>query len=261
MLLTRALVAPLLLLRSPSPLMQESSSGDELLMAAMASLQERNATGAVRQLALAREAYDALPDGPSEDQQSLISLVSSRVDAALLGGKKEIKRPPPPTAEELKIRADAKARGERALMNCVQAFGDKSDEARFGKAQALLAEARSNFRRAGDEVERERDNVMGNLYSAIRAEEERSQRVKKLVRMKKLLELTKQKRKAETLGIDPEDFEAALSEPSASAAPPAPAPESMADDILSAWKAEGVDAEGQKIDELERQIEDLEDSL
>ena len=57
----------------------------------------------------------------------------------------------------------------------------------------------------------------------------RDQRVKKLVRMKKLLELTKQKRKAETLGIDPEDFEAALSEPSASAAPPAPAPESMAD--------------------------------
>ena len=37
-------------------------------------------------------------------------------------------------------------------------------------------------------MERERDYVMGNLYAVIRAEEERAQRVSKLVRMKKLLE-------------------------------------------------------------------------
>ena len=48
---------------------------------------------------------------------------------------------------------------------------------------------------------------MGNLYAAIRAEAERAQRVAKLVRMKKLLELTKQKKKAEALGIDPDAIE------------------------------------------------------
>ena len=39
----------------------------------------------------------------------------------------------------------------------------------------MLEEARSSFRRAGSEVERERDGVVGNLYAVIRAEEERSQ--------------------------------------------------------------------------------------
>ena len=35
--------------------------------------------------------------------------------------------------------------------------------------------------------------MVGNLYASIRAEEERMQRVAKLVRMKQLLELAKQK--------------------------------------------------------------------
>ena len=64
-------------------------------------------------------------------------------------------------------------------MNTVQVFGDKSDGERFGKALALLEEARAAFRSAGSEVERERDGVLGNLYAVIRAEEERSQRVAK----------------------------------------------------------------------------------
>lgn len=61
------------------------------------------------------------------------------------------------------MRAEAKAKGERALMLTVSVFGDKTDEARFGKSLALLEEARANFRRAGADVERERDGVMGNL--------------------------------------------------------------------------------------------------
>ena len=234
--------------------MQAASSGDELLMAAMSSLSKRDSTAAVRSLAEAREAYESLPEGPTEDQLQLLNLVSDRVDSALLT-RKEVTRPPPPTEEELKERATAKMRGERALMNAVSAFGDKSDTERFGKALALLEESRANFRRAGPDMERERENVLGNLYSAIRAEEERSQRVTKLVRMKKLLELTKQKRKAETLGIDGEEFEAAQAE----AAPP---PESsMADGILSEWKKEGLDAEGAEVDKLQRQIDELEDTL
>ena len=143
-------------------------------------------------------------------------------------------------------------------MQSVHVFGDKSDGARFGKALALLEQAREAFRGAGSEVERERDAVMGNLYSAIRAEEERSQRVKKLVRLKKLLELTKQKKKAEVLGVDLDAFEATVTEPTPATVPQ---PDSMADDILDAWRAEGVDASGKAIDELEARVQDLEDSL
>ena len=35
----------------------------------------------------------------------------------------------------------------------------------------------------------------------------------------------------------------------------------MADEIIAAWKAEGVDAEALSIDELEGRIDDLESSL
>ena len=268
MLLLSRFAVPLLLLRAAPPphvLMQAggngdapSPSGDELLMRAMAMLKDREGSEAQALLWQAQAAYDALPDGPSDEQQQLLRLVSERVDAAVMPGfgRTEAKRPPPPTKEELQARAEAKARGERALMNTVQTFGNKADPERFGKAMALLEEARANFRRAGDAVERERDGVMGNLYSAIRAEEERAQRVKKLVRMKRQLELVKQKRKAEVMGIDPDEFEASQQAPADGAEGG-----DMADDILAAWKAEDLDDEAAELDELERQIDDLESQL
>ena len=269
LLLGRALLGPLLLL--PPPCTRQlamcaegeaaAAGGDALLMAAMAALKERDGNEAQKQLLAAREAYNAV-GGPSEEQQQLLNLVSQRVDAAVMPGfgRAEAKRPPPPTKKELEERAEAKARGERALMNTLETFGNKEDGERFGKALAYLEEARAAFRRAGSDVERERDGVVGNLYAVIRAEEERSQRVAKLVRMKRLLELTKQKRKAETLGIDGDDFEAMIEQGGSEPAAEAPS-ENTADDILSAWRAEGLDAEGQKLDALERQVQDLEDSL
>ena len=271
-----ALLCPLLLLPPRSPELRCAPSfmgavpeagGDELLIAAMESLRARDKVKAQQQLGEAVEAYSLQPDGPTEDQRQLLELVSSRVDAAVMPGfgRAEAKRPPPPTEAELKQRAEAKARGERALMNTVEVFGDKSDNERFGKSLALLEEARASFRRAGAEVERERDGVLGNLYAVIRAEEERSQRVQKLVRMKKLLELTKQKRKAETLGIDADEFEESIApaQPAPSPPPtqPAPAPSNTADDILAAWKEEGLDSEAQDVDDLARRIDELEDTL
>ena len=108
----------------------------------------------------------------------------------------------------------------------------------------------------------------------IRAEEERQQRVEKLVRMKRILELTKQKKKAEALGIDEEEFEAVMS--GAPTTPTAPVDGGvvgggmadggagegdLADEILSAWKAEGLDDKGMDVDDLQRRIDDLEGSL
>ena len=110
---------------------------------------------------------------------------------------------------------------------------------------------------AGSEVEREREPVLGNLYAVIRAESERSDRVAKLVRMKKLLELTKQKRKAETLGIDGDAFVESVAAPD-DEVPAAPV---TADSILAAWKEEGLDAESQEIEKLQYAIDDLEGTL
>ena len=249
---------------------------DMLLMASMTALRDKELERARVLLAEARAAYDQA-GGPTDEQCELLELIGTRVDEAFAPGlRSEAKRPPPPSKEELKERAAAKERGERALLRVISVFGDKSDGERFGKSLKLLEEARENFRRAGNEVERERDGVLGNLYAVIRAEEERSQRVAKLVRLKTLLELTKQKRKAETLGIDGDVFEesVALQEEAKQAAAEALAQAteseqeaeeakeaSMADDILSAWKAEGLDESAKEVDALQRQIEDLEDSI
>lgn len=258
--------------------MTASSASDALLLEAMAALQNKEAERARELLKAATESYDAA-GGPTDEQLELLAMVTARVDSALVPGvSKTVNRPPPPTPEELKLRTEAKSRGDKALMQSVSVFGDKSDGERFGKALKLLEEAREGFRRAGSEVERERDGVVGNLYSAIRAEEERAQRVAKLVRMKRLLELTKQKKKAETLGIDADEFEAVATavaetkEASAAAAAKtedvavdvddaAPPGNDLAEGILAEWRKEGVSQIDDEIDQLERQIENLEDTL
>jgi len=249
-------------------------SGDALLMEAMAALKGGQPSQAQELLARAQDAYG---DTITEEQQQLLALVGSRVDAAVVPGfgRTTAERPPPPSEAELKSRAEAKAKGERALMLTVSVFGDKTDDERFGKAMALLEEARASFRRAGAEVERERDGMMGNLYAVILAERERSQRVAKLVRMKRLLELTKQKRKAEVFGIDADEFELSLEEGAQGAAEGAAegtaegaveeadvAEEAdLAEDILEAWRREGVDSEGDELARIQREIDDLEGSL
>ena len=257
----------------------DGASGDALLMDATTALRGGEAAKAKELLAAARDAYG---EDITDEQQQLLTLVSQRVDQAVVPGfgKTTRERPPAPTKAEIEAKAEAKAQGDRAMMLTVQIFGDKSDEARFGKALAMLEEARSSFRRAGSEVERERDGVVGNLYAVIRAEEERSQRVAKLVRMKRLLELTKQKKKAEALGIDGDDFEEMVTrqqeveeqsqqsqagvqsdDSSGSEGGGEGREEDLTSEILDAWRAEGLDAEGQEVAELERQIEDLEDTL
>lgn len=247
----------------------EKSSADAKLMATMEALKNKDPSLARTLLADAREQYESQEDGPTAEQQQLLDLVSQRVDAAAVPGfgQQSPVRPPVPSKEELQLKAESKERGEKLLMKAVSVFGNKADGERFGVSLQLLEEAREAFRFAGDQVERERDPVMGNLYAVIRAEQERAQRVSKLVRMKKLLELTKLKRKAETLGIDPDAVEAVVSESETSQAVEAVdealggADPDLADGILEAWKREGVDAEGRDVDALERQIQDMEDTL
>jgi hypothetical protein len=245
---------------------------DALLLGAMDALRGAKKELAKQLVAEARAAYESIE--PTQEQLELLELVSARVDASLVPGfsKKEAARPTPPTKEELAARTQAKLDGDRQLMEAVQVFSNKADGERYGKALELLEAARQLFRRAGADVERERDAVMGNLYAAIRAEEERAQRVAKLVRMKKMLELVKQKRKAEALGIDPDTFEARVNgseetaDSAAATSSDAPGVEvvegaAVTEEILEAWRSEGVDPESIEVDRIQREIDELEDLL
>lgn len=228
--------------------MSASASADELLVSAMEALRARDVMRARELLAAAQTEYDA-NGGPTGEQSQLLDMVATRVNSA----KAPSPPPPEPSVAEEALRAAAKLKADKALMAAVSAFADKNDAERFGKALELLEEARSGFRRAGSDVEREREGVMGNLYAVIRAEQERGERVAKLVRMKRMLELKKQKEQAELRGIDGDEFEAAATAPAEE--------EGLVDAIRDAWRSEGVDKAASDIDELEQQIQDLEDTL
>uniref|UniRef100_A0A7S2HY02 Uncharacterized protein n=1 Tax=Haptolina brevifila TaxID=156173 RepID=A0A7S2HY02_9EUKA len=266
-------------------------SADQLLLSALEALRGRSVDRARSLHEEAKAMYERSGSARPE-QIELLNLVGTRIDQAVAPGLSlaEVRRPPPPTKEQLAARSKAKLDGDRALMQAVQVFGNKADGERFGKSIALLEEARQLFLTAGSEVERERDAVMGNLFAAIRAEEERAQRVAKLVRMKKMLEVVKQKRKAEALGIDGEEFDRAMSTDEAESERATSAPTlqavqgqgeaagergstssgeiadkdtgaSLTDDILQAWRRDGVDPNSVEITRLEQDIEDLEGSL
>ena len=51
--------------------------------------------------------------------------------------------------------------------------------------------------------------ALGNLYATVRVEEERAERLRKLLRRKELALRAREKRKARQLGIDPEALDGA----------------------------------------------------
>ena len=101
----------------------DGAGGDALLMDATAALRDGEASRARSLLSRARDAYEAQAEGVTEEQRQLLDLVGQRVDAAVVPGfgRTVAARPAPPSEEELKERADAKARGERALMLSAEA--------------------------------------------------------------------------------------------------------------------------------------------
>ena len=136
---------------------------DVILLSALEALRAGELERARKLHAEAADAYDAA-GGASSKQLELLALVGSRVDQALVPGfgRTTPPRPPPPTREELEARTRAKQEGDRVLMKSVETFANKTDAARFEKSYRLIDEARACFRRAGSDIERERDGMMGS---------------------------------------------------------------------------------------------------
>lgn len=178
---------------------------DALLLAATAALRQGDAARAGQLLAQAREGYG---HGATAEQRQLLDLVGQRVDVALVPGLRSAARAEeePPSEQELAERAAAKLRGDARLMSSVSAFSLKTDAERFSKALGLLDEARTEYRAAGRAIEREREAMVGNLYSSICAEKERSERVAKVLRIQKIAELAKGKRQRQELGLEADDW-------------------------------------------------------
>jgi len=249
-----------------------AANPDVLLLAALEELQAKHLSEARALYAQAASAYGELKGGPSAEQSELLALVGVRLDAAAAPGISASSEPraSPTSKEQLAARTEAKLDGDNIMMEAVQVFGNKSDAERFQKSFALLEQARARYRAAGSDVERDRDGVLGNLYAAVRAESERAERVKKLVRLKRQLELVKQKRKAQSLGLDPDTVESAMAVAAANHSTDSSAVvdggavddgQAMTGGILETWRRENVDGESQEMEWLQREIDELEDSL
>ena len=192
------LARPPVMMVAPSP---GGAGADRLLLDATEALRRGEPAAAS---ALLEQACQLCT---TSDQQALLALVGTRVDAALdlakARGRRDADRP---SAEQ----TAAKAKGDRVLMEAVSTFSNKSDPSRFAKSLRLLDAAREAYRAAGSGVEREREYTLGNLYSSIRAEAERVERVAKLLRLKKVAEAAKLKRQRQELGIEADDWAQAV---------------------------------------------------
>uniref|UniRef100_A0A7S0L0X4 Uncharacterized protein n=1 Tax=Coccolithus braarudii TaxID=221442 RepID=A0A7S0L0X4_9EUKA len=152
------------------------------------------------ELEIARTAYG---EGLATKME-LIRLVQGRIDVALSKKRRAqayedaaLQAPAGPTPQEVEA---ATFEGDGAVSRAVGAIGRKD----FPLAIQELDRARKAFGLAGQDLERARASTLENVYAAMRAELERSSKVERLLRTKKILQRAKEKEKARQLGLDPD---------------------------------------------------------
>uniref|UniRef100_A0A7S4B470 Uncharacterized protein n=2 Tax=Chrysotila carterae TaxID=13221 RepID=A0A7S4B470_CHRCT len=96
--------------------------------------------------------------------------------------------------------AAAALEGDEFISRSVSAMGRRD----FPAAHQALNSARAAYARAGPETERARASTLENLFASLRAEQERGERVQKLLRQKAILAQAKKKQQAKELGLDPD---------------------------------------------------------
>ena len=173
------------------------NGADGLILAAMEKLKGGEVDGAVATLAEAREECERSRNAPvGSERAMLLALVQARVDAAVATRNLAESR-----TRQQSGSMEAMQRGDKAIADTVGAIavGD------IAQAHELLTLARSSFAEAGGTAERDREGVLGNLYASLRAEEERQERVKKLLRQKELVDQARMKKKQRDLGLGGDD--------------------------------------------------------
>ncbi|KAL1519724.1 hypothetical protein AB1Y20_023234 [Prymnesium parvum] len=172
------------------------------LVAALAALREGESSEARRLVSSARRLY-ASQGALTPEKRELLEMVESRVaraDAAAASGLQSLQAkavaaklaaklgpvawtPTAASAEE----AAAMREGDAAVHAAVGALSAKD----FGRAYDALDEARRAFRRAGSDVEEARAQTVENVFAYLRAEMERNEKLRKLIRMKEILKKRK----------------------------------------------------------------------
>lgn len=160
------------------------SAGDRAVLEAVGALKRGAPAEASALLRSARDAY-RVAGGPSASQSALIDQVDERVRTALVA---QAASPPPP--DELAARVSMlKLEGDDILQEALQLFNAKE----YLKAREAVERARVSFAAQGARVAADREIAVGNLYSLVTREEERQEHVRRLIKMKQLAELKKQK--------------------------------------------------------------------
>ena len=191
---------------------EKTAAGDLALSTAMTALGEDNIQKARTELSVAEAEYRA--SDVLGERQDLLDAVKERIADAAVRIAKERAGTSASLEETGPRAAKAKEEGEKFLLKATEAYNKKE----FMAALEYVNSSREAFSSAGDggKLAREREIVLGNLYSVVIAEYERQQKIEKLLRLKKIKDLIKLKEQAELFGIDWEEFKevAGIEDPS-----------------------------------------------
>lgn len=178
------------------------TNGDAELSNSLTALAEGDVTKAKRSFERANELYAR--DGIISDREEFLTAVSTNIDRAEAASRVNSHQ-----AAVLQVDPDVynqvRNEGDKLMMAATQAH-TKND---FEGALYNIQSAREVFSSLSDGgmLARDREAVLGNLYSVVLSDIQRQAHMVKLIRIKKLGELVKLKSKAKLYGIDLEDLE------------------------------------------------------
>mmetsp|Transcript_24630 Transcript_24630/g.33765 ORF Transcript_24630/g.33765 Transcript_24630/m.33765 type:complete len:243 (-) Transcript_24630:172-900(-) len=178
------------------------TNGDAELSNSLTALAEGDIAKAKRSFERANELYAR--DGIISDREEFLTAVSTNIDRAEAASRVNSHQ-----AAVLQVDPDVynqvRNEGDKLMMAATQAH-TKND---FEGALYNIQSAREVFSSLcdGGMLARDREAVLGNLYSVVLSDIQRQAHMVKLLRIKKLGELVKLKSKAKLYGIDLDDLE------------------------------------------------------
>ncbi|KAG8459962.1 hypothetical protein KFE25_011011 [Diacronema lutheri] len=162
------------------------SAGDVAMLEAVGALQRGATLEASALLRGARDAYRAA-GGASASQLALLDDVEARVRGALV--REHATKKPDPLAARTVLR---KLEGDEILQEALRLFNAKE----YAGALEAVQRARESFTAAGASIAADRETVVGNLYSLVSREAERQVHNARLLKIKELAELKRQRDEA-----------------------------------------------------------------
>lgn len=178
------------------------ANGDKELSCSLSALTRKDIDQATRLLERAKESYAR--DGILTDREEFLNAVAVNIATAEAASRVNSNAMAAPQVDP-EVYEKVRIEGDKLMMAATQAHASKNFEGALYNIQSAR-EVFSSLNDGGN-LARDRESVLGNLYSVVLSDIQRQAHMEKLKRIKKLGELVKLKSKAKLYGIDLEELE------------------------------------------------------